>query len=284
MGADAAATRCHRPPGYHRRTMEWGVLKPILSQLALPPAGPLLLALAALFMARRSRLAACVCGLAVAGLWAVSTPGVSRLLARSLLPEFPVVSAAQVRAAGVQAVVVLGGDVLPAAPEYGEPQPGSATTARLRYGVRLARATGLPLAFSGGLGWAGRGTATEAGAVVAAARQDFGMTLRWVDGQSRDTGENARQMARLLQPAGVKRIALVSDFWHLPRARAHFEAEGFEVLPAPTRLPLPREHPVMEWLPSPPGLDLSYRVLREWLGLRLTAPPRAPTLPPRPGA
>ncbi len=262
------------PHGYHRRTMsiEWGIFKPILSQLALPPAGPLLLALAALLLARRSRLAAWVCALAIAGLWLVSAPGVSRLLARSLLPQVTAVSPAQVKAARVQAVVVLGGDVLPEAPEYGEPQPGSATTARLRYGLRLARETGLPLAFAGGLGWAGRGTATEADAVVAAARQDFGASLRWVDGQSRDTGENARQMARQLLPAGVRRIALVSDFWHLPRARAHFEAAGFEVLPAPTRLPLPRENPVLEWLPSPPGLDLSYRVLREWLGLRLMAP------------
>jgi uncharacterized SAM-binding protein YcdF (DUF218 family) len=44
---------------------------------------------------------------------------------------------------------------------------------------------------------------------------------------------------------------------------------GFEVLPAPTRMPLPRARRALEWVPSSEGLTLSRQVLREWLGLQV---------------
>lgn len=253
--------------------MDLGHLKPLLTTLVLPPAGLIGLALAGLLLARRWRWAAGVSALALVLLWAVSAHAVAVALARHLLPLPAALGAEALRAAQVQAVVVLGGGVLTEAPEYGGPQPNAATWARLRYGARLAREHRLPLAFAGGLGWAGRGTATEAEAAVEAAQSDLGLRLRWVDGRSRDTAQNAREMARLMQADGVRRIALVSDAWHLPRAAAHFRAAGFEVLPAPTRIPAPRQNAVLEWLPSPQGLDLSYGVLREWVALRLTTPP-----------
>jgi uncharacterized SAM-binding protein YcdF (DUF218 family) len=154
------------------------------------------------------------------------------------------------------------------APEYGAAQPSSATMARLRYGIRLARTHQLPLAFAGGRGWGGLGTVSEAEAVKHSATQDFGFEIRWLDDQSRDTRENAQRIAALLQSEGVRRIALVSDAWHLPRATLEFERAGFQVLPAPTRLPLPLTRPALEWLPSAEGLTASRHVLREWLALR----------------
>ncbi len=258
-------------PGYHRRTMDLGLLKPLLSTLVLPPAGPLLLAGLGLLLARRFKWAAWLAGLSLAALWLVSTPAVSNGLARQLLPLPAPVGLAELRQAGTQAVIVLGGGVLPEAPEYGMAQPSQATFARLRYGVRLARSADLPLGFAGGVGWAGRGTATEAEAVQAAAKQDLGATIRWVDDQSRDTAEGARITAALLHKDGVRRIALVSDSWHLPRAAAEFRAAGLEVLPAPTRLPMAVNSPWMEALPSPTGLERSYNVLREWLALQVAA-------------
>lgn len=251
--------------------MELGYLKPVLTALVLPPAGPLLLAMLGLLLARRLRLAAWVSGLALLALWLLSTHAVAIALARLLLPLPAPVGLAELRQARVQAVVVLGGGVLPEAPEYGFAQPNNVTFARLRYGVRLARTANLPLGISGGLGWAGRGTATEADAVVAAARQDLGLVPRWADDRSRDTRENARQMAALLRKDGVNRIALVSDAWHLPRATAEFRAAGLEVLPAPTQLPLPANSRITEALPSVTGLYWSYYSLREWLGLRVAA-------------
>lgn len=255
--------------------MQPGDLKALFSPLVLPPAGPLLLtllpllALAAPGLARRGRRLAWA--LALAGLcllWLLSCEAVARRLTTTLLPLPPPVNASALGQARTQAVVVLGGGLLPDAPEYGAPQPSSHTLARLRYGIRLARASGLPLAFAGGVGWAGQGTATEAQAAQLSAREDFGFEVRWLDDRSRDTHENAQQIAALLLPQEIRRIALVSDAWHLPRATLEFQRAGFEVVPAPTGMPLPRGRPSLAWIPSAEGLGASRQTLREWLALR----------------
>jgi uncharacterized SAM-binding protein YcdF (DUF218 family) len=188
------------------------------------------------------------------------------LLARHLQPPLEAVQPRQLQE--VQAIVVLGGGVLPQAPEYGVAQPGPHTLQRLRYGAWLARHTGKPLAFAGGIGWAAVGTPTEAEGTVArrVLQEDYGLALRWVDDRSRDTAENAARMAELLRRDGVRRIALVSDASHIPRAAAAFRAAGFEVIPAPTDFPLRLERPLLEWLPSAHGLTSSRELLREWLG------------------
>jgi uncharacterized SAM-binding protein YcdF (DUF218 family) len=250
--------------------LEPGELKPILTALVLPPTGPLLLALAALLLATRRRAA----GLALAAACivlaiALGSHAVARLLARELLPEVAAVQPQQLR--DVQAIVVLGAGVWPDAPEYGAPQPNEPALVRLRYAVRLARQTGKPLAFAGGVGWAGApGAATEGSVTRRVLQEDYGLALRWLDDRSRDTAENADRMAELARPDGVRRIALVTDAVHMPRAAAEFRRAGFEVVPAPTDFLLPKERELLEWLPSTRGLAACRYVIREWLG-RLVA-------------
>lgn len=249
--------------------MELGELKPVLSALALPPAAPLLLLAIGLLLAarRRKRLGLGVAWFAAAQLWLLSCSGFALLLSRLLLPQVqPLDRAALDR---VQAVVVLGAGVLRDAPEYEVPQPNGYLLARLRYGARLAREAGKPLAFSGGVGWAsiGGGIAPEGDAAKAALQQDFGLVPRWVDGESRDTHENALRTRDLLQPAGVQRIALVTHAWHMPRAMREFERAGFVVVPAPTGFLAPQVRPLLQWIPSGEGLADSRVVLREALGL-----------------
>ena len=262
--------------------MNLGEFKPVLTTLLLPPAGPLLLAGLGLSLAWRRRkprtrqhVGAALVLLAGLLLWLLSCHAVAVRLGRHALPQVTPIAAeapaAVLRERGVQAVVVLGGGVRPQAREYGQAQPSSATEARLRYGIFLARQGLLPLAFAGGVGWGGSGVAGETSEAEVAARyaQEAGLKIRWLDAQSRDTLENARQLAAVLQPAGVRRIALVSHAWHLPRAQAHFERAGFEVLPAPMGFVEPRQRPLLEWLPSAQGLQESRAILREWLALRL---------------
>ena len=249
--------------------MQPGELKPLLTALALPPAGPLLLALLGmLLLAGRRRLAGLVLGLAgVAALWLASCNAVGIWLAQALLPMPAPLAASQLQP--VQAIVVLGGGVLREAPEYGAAQPSAHTLARLRYGAWLARASGKPVAFAGGVGWASAGTdIAPEGEVAHRTAGEWGVTLRWVDARSRDSAENAREMQRLLAPEGVRRIALVTDAWHMPRSVLAFQSAGFEVVPAPTGFPSTRTRPLLEWLPSAEGLALSRQVLREWVGLR----------------
>jgi uncharacterized SAM-binding protein YcdF (DUF218 family) len=245
-----------------------GELKPILTALVLPPAGPLLLSgLGLLLLAARRRVAAGLLLLVSwAGLWLLCSHAFALVLAGALLP--PVQPVRPEALAQAQAIVVLGGGVLAEAPEYGAPQPNAVTLGRLRYGASLARRTGKPLAFAGGVGWAsaGSGIAPEA-EVARAAVQEFGTQFRWVDGRSRDTVENALEMQRLLTPDGVRRVAVVTDAWHMPRALLAFERAGFEVVAAPTGFPAASTRPLLGWLPSSGGLELSRNVIRERLGL-----------------
>lgn len=251
--------------------MDAGEIKPLMSALALPPALPLLAAGAGVLLALRHRAAGlALAALALTSLWLLSCHAVAIRLSTTLLPVVQALPASGLKPGQAQAVVVLGGGVLPQAPEYGQAQPNAYTRARLTYGRWLAQRAQLPMAFSGGLGWAASGTGADTeGAVARRWAAEHGATLRWVDDRSRDTRENAAQMARLLQRDGVRRIALVTDAWHMPRARQAFERAGFEVVPAPVGFALPRERTVLEWLPSAQGLLVSRAVLREWLGLQV---------------
>ena len=256
--------------------MELGELKPLLARLALPPLSLLLLAfLGLLLVAKRKRTSMTLLTLSLALLWLLSCHGTAVWLARTVLPQFPPTSAAQFKTAQVQAIVVLGGGLLPIAPEYGQPQPSMYTAARLRYGVLLSRQSGLPLAFTGGLGWgtgasdSGAHKISEASVAAHVARTEYGVALRWLEDQSRDTSENAQYMARLLRQDNVQRIALVTDASHMPRAVILFKRAGLDVTPAPTGYVLPAQSDLLEWLPSAFGLMESQQVLREWLALSL---------------
>ena len=251
--------------------MEFGIFKPLLTSLVMPPLAPLLMALLGVLLAwRKIRGGLMLITLSLLALWLLSCHGTAVWLARHALPQFASVSAAQLKAGGVQAIVILGGGLLPAAPEYGgAPQPSPYTAARLRYGVWLARQSGLPLAYTGGIGWAADGMQplSEAEVVAQVALQDYRTKLRWNEDASRDTSGNARLLAPMLQRDGVRRIALVTDIWHMPRSVAAFERAGLVVTPAPMAFVLPIERDLLQWLPSAQGLLVSRLVLRECLGL-----------------
>ena len=242
-------------------------LKPILTTLLLPPAGPLLLVVLGFWPRRLWRWTGIVL------LWLLSCNAVAVLLAQTLLPVTPALtphSAQHLHEAGVQAIVVLGGGMDHDSPEFGQPQLAAPSLVRLRYGAWLARQSGLPLAFSGGVGWAAESSSTAPEALGAQrALQDWGLKLRWSEDQSRDTAENARRCFELLQRDGVRSIVLVTHATHMPRAKAEFEAVGFTVLPAPTAFPQRDQRTLLEWLPSGEGLLQSRTVLRELLGLHV---------------
>ena len=251
--------------------MELGAFKPLLTSLLMPPLAPLLLALlGALLVFRKKRGGRSLVALSVVMLWLLSCDGMAVWLARHALPQFAAISTPQLQTRRVQAIVVLGGGLLPDAPEYGGiAQPSATTAARLRYGVWLARQSGMPLAFSGGAGWGtdGMKPASEADVAARVALQDYGFTLRWAEGASRDTSSNARLLAPILQRDGVQRIALVTHAGHMPRALAAFERAGITVTPAPMGFVLPAEHGFRQWLPSARGLLTNQQVLHECLGL-----------------
>jgi uncharacterized SAM-binding protein YcdF (DUF218 family) len=156
------------------------------------------------------------------------------------------------------------------APEYGVSSLNERSIERLRFGIWLSRGTQLPLLFSGGVGHAAPTGASEAEIAARVAEQEFGLKLRWTEGNSRDTRENARASVALLQAAGIEQIVLVTHDYHMTRARGHFEREmaphGMKLVMAPMGLPASRRLVAMDWIPTDNGFELVRLALREWLG------------------
>jgi uncharacterized SAM-binding protein YcdF (DUF218 family) len=252
--------------------LEFGELKPILTTLAMPPASFLLLAFFGWLIGfGRKALGAFIVLLSIAGLWLVSCNAVAVWLSHTLLPQYAVVVPQDLKAKGVQAIIVLGAGVQANAPEYGQPVPQPLMAQRLRYGAWLAHQTRLPLGYTGGVGWANVGAGVPPEAVVArrVAQEEHGITLRWAEDKARDTAENGVLMAALLKRDGIRHIALVTHAFHMPRSLQAFRDTGIEVTPAPMGFIGPMDRPLLDWLPSAGGLGSSRLVLREWLGLQV---------------
>jgi uncharacterized SAM-binding protein YcdF (DUF218 family) len=254
--------------------LDFAFLKPWFTALAVPPAsGMLIIGLGLAFMLRyRSRLGISVALLGLGSLWLVSCNGFAVWMGRTWLPQVPVLAlscASQtLRAQQVQAIVVLGGGAETRNREYGGAQPSSSTVARVHYGVVLARSSGLPLGFSGGLGWAADARSDSEAQAVQRWLAQLGLpALRWAESTSRDTQENALHTAALLRKDGVERIALVTHAWHMPRAQRAFELAGLTVVPAPMGYTEAVYATGLEWLPSDEGLRHSRQILRELLAM-----------------
>jgi len=103
--------------------------------------------------------------------------------------------------------------------------------------------------------------------MASALREDFVTPVRWVEGASENTAENARFSAAILRRDGVKKILLVTDAMHMPRAKMAFAQTGLEIVAAPTLFFGFTGIIPADLLPSAEGLRRSYYASYEWLGL-----------------
>lgn len=237
-------------------------LAPLVTELVLPPLGPFLLLLAAYLARRRfARVAGGMATMACAWMLLFSLPGTYRWL-KGPWAEVP----AQVRPPypPADAIVVLGGGRYLDAPEYGGDTAGASTLERVRYAARLQRETGLPLLVSGGK-QGGTGTRSEAEIMQRMLEDEYGVPVRWVEGDSGNTRDNARLSAPLLARDGVRRVYLVTHGYHVARAGDEFERRGIAVVPMPTGYERPDPDSVSLWIPSFYGLSLC----RHWLQEKL---------------
>jgi uncharacterized SAM-binding protein YcdF (DUF218 family) len=238
----------------------------LASDWVLPPALQILLALLGLaLLGRARRLGVALLLAAVLSLAALSLPVASGALMAGLQAH-PALTRAEARGAGAGAVVVLSAGRVEEAPEYGGVDVVDAVTlVRLRYGVRLHRATGLPLVVSGGA--PGADAPPLAALMARVAVTEYGVEAVWPEPRSRNTWENARYSAELLAGQGVERVLLVTHAWHMPRAMACFRAQGLDPVPAPTAFVSAGWREASDWTPSAGALRTSYWALHEHLGL-----------------
>ncbi len=248
--------------------------KPVLAVFALPPVPFLVLMLVgARLMFRRRLLAWLLVLLGVLGVWFSSTTALAQGLTMWLLRPTPALMDSQIaelKKAPKTAIVVLGGGRRLLAPEYGVSTLHPRGVERLRYGVWLSKETGLPLAFSGGVGHGGEPGPSEAEIAARIADRELGRPLRWLETESRDTRENAFKTATLLQAQGIEQIVVVTHGYHMTRSMLNFqratEGKPVRLVAAPMGL-VPRGRlRFSDWVPTADGFEGNRLVLHEWLG------------------
>lgn len=249
--------------------------KPALTSLLLPPLPLLLLVLVGARLMFRSRLLAWgLILLGVLGLYLSCTTAFTRLLLRGLTQPPPALHAqdiAALRKAPQTAIVVLGSGRQVLAPEYGISTLRERTVERLRYGIWLSRETALPVAYSGGIGHGAAEGPTEAEIAARVAEREFGRPLKWAEGESRDTRENALRTVALLRRDGIHRIVLVTHDYHMRRALRNFQRAAergppLALVAAPMGLPSSNRITPRDWLPEARNMEVTARVMHEWLG------------------
>ena len=245
-------------------------LSKLLPPLVFPPGGNLLLVVLAWLLRKRwPRLAWTIFLVSVLSLFLLSTPWGSDALLTPLESRYPDVSPAA--APQAQAIVLLGGGVLPAGGSHKDAELNGAGD-RVREAVALYHAAKAPVIFisGGNIGFLDGEAEPEA---IGTSRmiQSFGVPASAIltEGASRNTHENAEFTWRMLNPRGVHRILLVTSAAHMPRAAALYRRAGFDVVPAPCNYITGYGPPslLFRLAPEPQHLLDSKSALREYTGL-----------------
>jgi uncharacterized SAM-binding protein YcdF (DUF218 family) len=193
-------------------------------------------------------------------LYLAATPAV----ATRMLQAVEVRPALQPDFSAAQAIVVLGGGVHAGDGGRVPDTLGTGSLERVVFAARAYRLLHLKVAVTGA-GLPDR--AAEAALMKSVLEGDFNVPVTWVEDQSRSTWENAVETAKLLKPAGVTTVVLVTHAWHMKRALWSFERAGLHALPWPAPITYDEPRRFDDYLPSIAALEDSYRALHEAIGL-----------------
>src|SRR5690554_70848 len=202
--------------------------------------------------------------LALLWLWFWSLPAASNWVRGYLEDQHPPMAVHEVLQA--EAIVVLGGGVSPAG--HGDLYPNLESGAdRVWHAARLFHASKAPLVLLTG-GSDPEHSATSEAEAMRRFMVDLGVPVQSIllEQQSRNTTQNAEHAAEILAEQSVNRILLVTSAYHMPRAKALFEAHSLKVIPVAT------DHEVLSrplWrnlLPETSALDGSSRAIKEIAG------------------
>jgi len=243
------------------------ILRYLVKGMILPPFLQLLMLLAALLIWRwRPRLARWLTALSIVSLWLLATPMVANGLLESLETRHDFLPPEQADQTDAQAIVILAAGVVTNAHEYGQPMASNHTLMRLRYGAYLHRRTDLPILVSGGSVF-GETDETLAEIMGRELETQYRVPVRWREQHSRTTHENAAYSADMLAEAGIERVLLVTEAFHMPRSVQAFENQGLEVIPAPTTSYGMPDTGILSLAPTALALNGSSMAIHEYLGM-----------------
>ena len=164
-----------------------------------------------------------------------------------------------------QAIVVLGGGLRDSKELFGALAVPQIPLERMRYAAYLHKKTELPLLISG----ASPNGNSEAKVMADEFQEFFNTPVKWLEEKSTTTKENALLSAQLLEKEQIKRIILVTNQWHMQRAKLLFERQGFEVLPASVGAGItPANYGLnlMHFIPQAGAIAANMQLLKEWAG------------------
>ncbi len=219
---------------------------------------------------RRLTVVAAISGFAL--LWVASTPVVALALATPLQHKHPPTTAEASPSADV--ILVLGGALSAA----NRPKRPSLTlgpaSGRIWYTAELYRTQKAPwILIAAGNQPGQEGEQVEADA-IAEILKSLGVPAEAIriEGQSRNTRENAANSLQLVKSLGAKRVLLVTSSTHMPRAMRTFEkswsGSGIQVIPATADVEVtaPRSLTARMWIPDAYALAFVTKVLKEYAG------------------
>ena len=235
------------------------ILNKLLPLLLSPLFFLVVVAVLALWFRRR--------GLAITSLvvlWLCSLPVVADTLWRAI--EQHALRPAVATAPAAQAVVVLGGMTWDIRGEQGMETEWNENADRFWAGLDLYKAGKAPRLFlmAGRLPWE-KNQKTE-GHWLKEKAVELGVPAEniWLSPEVQNTFQEAQAVAKEL-PGGT--ILLVTSAFHMPRARALFEAQGLSVLPFPVDFRVvENETTLLDFLPNPGALETTTSAMRELLG------------------
>jgi uncharacterized SAM-binding protein YcdF (DUF218 family) len=173
---------------------------------------------------------------------------------------------------GAAGIIVLGGAVSEVRDSGDKRVVLNDSADRMIEAVRLARQyPDLPVIFSGGRSdLFASGSETPEAELARRFFEEFTIApprLR-LESRSRNTFENAVFTAELMQPQSDQRWVLVTSAFHMPRARALFEAQGFRIIPRPGDFRTSGPESLWEIFGKPSeGLRRVDVAAKEWVGL-----------------
>ncbi|KAE9537163.1 hypothetical protein A1D25_10115 [Ursidibacter arcticus] len=239
-------------------------LTKIITTMILSPFNVLILWLFSLILARFKfkKLSYLTTFSGIAILYIFSIPYTSQKLHDSLVTEDNLTLDDYKSA---QAIVLLGGGLRDSKELFAKLATNQIAAERVRYAAYLQKQTQLPLLITGN---SPNGT-SEAAVMAQELKMFFDIPTEWIEDKAKTTKENALFSKAILEKANVKKIILVTNQWHMMRAKLLFERAGFEVLPASVGAgitPATYGLNIMYFMPQSGALHSNMHALKEWLG------------------
>ena len=238
-------------------------LTKILTAIALPPFNIAVIWIFSLILNRLyyKKISRFLTIFGIAMLYLFSTPFMATMLSNSLIEENKLTLQDYQQA---QAIVVLGGGLRDSSELYGNITVTNNELERMRYAAFLHNETGLPILATG----RSPNGNSEAKVIAKEFQQFFDVPTKWEESEAKTTKENALYTKQMLEKEGIDKIILVTQNWHMKRAKMLYEQQGFDVLPAGVGYgKTPWEYiNFMYFVPQSGAMDNMMQLLKEWLG------------------